>query len=458
MMRWVVILSGLALAGCASVEPTEISTRVQAIEETLPPPKAFTRSSPRAPARSNANIGADFVSLHFALEGGAKLPIFTRFETPITVRLTGLPTASMQRDLTRLLTRLQREAGIDISQIQEGQANITIEAVSQEQIHEILPQAACFVVPNSSSFEEYRRDRRKQKSSWTRLRNREHLGIFIPYDVSPQEKRDCLHEEIAQALGPLNDLYHLPDSVFNDDNIHTVLTGFDMLILRAAYAPELRSGMTREQVEAVIPGVLSRLNPRGDTLPVQPNSETPRKWINAVQNSLRANRSTQSRLSSAERAARIGKEQGWTDHRRAYPHYVLGRMNQFEDPQKALQNYEIAMQFLRATPGTEVHQAYVTTQTASYALAQGRGPAILPDLDNAIEVMTKAENASQLATLLLLKSEALSQAGRLNQARSVRLDSLGWARYGFGSDTVVRSLMHETAENTPENERQIAKR
>jgi len=34
---------------------------------------------------------------------------------------------------------------------------------------------------------------------------------------SPQEVRDCLHEELAQALGPLNDLYRLPDSVFNDD-------------------------------------------------------------------------------------------------------------------------------------------------------------------------------------------------------------------------------------------------
>ncbi len=453
MMRWALVLASVALAGCATVEPREIPTRVQAIEETLPPPKAFTRSFATPPARSNANIAADFVSLHFALEGGATLPVFTRFESPITVRLTGAPTASMQRDLTRLLNRLRREAGINISQISEGQANITIEAVSQEQIHRILPQAACFVVPNSSSFEEYSRDRRKQKSSWTRLRKRERLGIFIPYDVSPQEKRDCLHEEIAQALGPLNDLYHLPDSVFNDDNIHTVLTGFDMLILRAAYSPEFRSGMTREQVEAVIPGVLSRLNPRGDTLPAQPASETPREWIRAVQKSLRPGPNTRTRLRAAQRAAQIGKQQGWTDHRRAYPYYVMGRMNQFDNPLEARRQYEIAMTFLRATPRTEVHRAYVTTQTASYALAQGKGPEILPELDNAIAVMTRAENASQLATLLLLKSEALSQAGRLTQARSVRLDSLGWARYGFGSETVARSLMQEIAEGPSNNNR-----
>ena len=62
------------------------------------------------------------------------------------------------------------------------------------------------------------------------------------------------------------------------------------------------------------------------------------------------------------------------------------------------------------------------------------------ELDRAIDVMTRAENASLLATLLLLKSEALKQAGQIQQARAVRLDSLGWARYGFGSDLVAQSL------------------
>ncbi len=200
MIRVAAVLIGFAVAGCTAVTTPEPPTRVKAIEANLPPAKAFTSTRPRPPARSNANIAADFLSLHFALEGGATLPVFTRFEGPITVRLTGSPTPSMQRDLTRLLTRLQREAGIDIRQITDGQANITIEAVSQEQIQRILPQAACFVVPNASSFEEYRQDRRKRKSSWTALRSRERLGIFIPYDVSPQEKRDCLHEELAQAL------------------------------------------------------------------------------------------------------------------------------------------------------------------------------------------------------------------------------------------------------------------
>ena len=74
--------------------------------------------------------------------------------------------------------------------------------------------------------------------------------------------RACLNEEIGQALGPVNDLYRLPDSVFNDDNIHLQLTGFDLLMLRILYSPELRVGMSRDAASAALPALLARLNRR----------------------------------------------------------------------------------------------------------------------------------------------------------------------------------------------------
>ncbi|WP_170368599.1 DUF2927 domain-containing protein [Ruegeria arenilitoris] len=449
MKRLAGIFLGFVLTGCSSVDRIELPDEIKVTEAAAPVTQTFGSPRPFPPARSNTNIAADFVDLHFSLESGTALPVFTRFEGPITVRLTGAPAPTMQSDLTRLLTRLQREARIDIRQVNDGPANITIEAVTQRQIQRLLPQAACFVVPNASSLEEYNRDKRKTKSSWRALRSRERLAIFIPNDVSPQEMRDCLHEELAQAIGPLNDMYRLPDSVFNDDNFHTVLTGFDMLILRATYAPELQTGMTREQVAQVIPGVIARLNPRGANLPVQPISETPREWIDAVQLAVGKGRASPRQMRAIDRAMRIGREQGWTDHRRAYPHYLKARLGEFDAPEEAQREYAIAMQYLRATPGTELQRAHITVQTAAYALTQGRGPEALPDLDRAIATMTRAENASMLATLLLLKAEALKQAGKPEQARSVRLDSLGWARYGFGSELVVGSLMQDVALGAP---------
>jgi len=54
-----------------------------------------------------------------------------------------------------------------------------------------------------------------------------------------------------------------------------------------------------------------------------------------------------------------------------------------------------------------------------------------------------------LSTLLLLRAEALELENRAAEAQAVRLDSLGWARYGFGSDWAVRAKMREIASLNP---------
>ena len=56
-----------------------------------------------------------------------------------------------------------------------------------------------------------------------------------------------------------------------------------------------------------------------------------------------------------------------------------------------------------------------------------------------------------LATLLLIRAEALALQGRVNEARRVRLDSIGWARYGFGPDWAVRAKLREIAALSPRN-------
>jgi hypothetical protein len=48
-----------------------------------------------------------------------------------------------------------------------------------------------------------------------------------------------------------------------------------------------------------------------------------------------------------------------------------------------------------------------------------------------------------MATLMLVKSEALKMQGRTAEAQAVRIDSQGWARYGFGSDAQVRARISE---------------
>ncbi|MGV6847552.1 MAG: DUF2927 domain-containing protein [Marinibacterium sp.] len=442
-------LTALVLTGCTASVVDNTPTRAVIADSSLPPMKVFANSRPQAPRMSNSDIARDFLDLHFRLESGRNLPAFTRFEGPITVRVTGAPSANLDRDLDRLLERLQTEAGIDIRKVKTGTASVTIEAVTREDIRRALPQAACFVVPNVSSLAEFKRDRRKPKTNWALLRERTRLAVFVPNDTSPQEVRDCLHEELAQAIGPLNDLYRLSGSVFNDDNVHRVLTGYDMLILRATYAPELKTGMGLNDVALRLPGILARLNPRGAGKPAQSREATPRAWIDAVQKALGPGTPTEARFKAAKAALAIATEHGWQDHRRAFAHYMVGRMTQASDPDLARKHYDSAAYYLRRTPGTDLHAAYITTQIAAMDIANGDAGKALARIDPAIDVAERAENAALLATLLLMKAEALELIGRPDQARKVRVDSLGWARYGFGADWAVRAKMNEIAALSP---------
>ncbi|KAG1647846.1 hypothetical protein GQR58_030295 [Nymphon striatum] len=142
----------MLLNACVPASHHDVATRASFIDNSLPPMKSFANSVPAAPIRSNNDLALDFIELSFQMESGRRLPVLTRFETPITVRVTGNPTSTLAPDLSRLISRLRNEAKIDISQTTSASANITIQAVSRAEIRRVLPQAACFVAPNVSSL------------------------------------------------------------------------------------------------------------------------------------------------------------------------------------------------------------------------------------------------------------------------------------------------------------------
>lgn len=446
----------LTLGACMPVPTTDTPTRAAAavpMESALPAMKVFSVPRPSAPVASNSDIARDFLDLSFTLESGRTLSRLTRFEGPIRVRVTGNPEPTLAPDLTRLLHRLRSEAGIDIRYTTSQPANITLQAVSRAEIRKAMPQAACFVVPNVSSLAEYKAKRRTSKVSWSQMTRREKLAIFLPSDSSPQEVRDCLHEELAQAIGPLNDLYRLPDSVFNDDNVHTVLTGFDMLMLRIYYDPSLHSGMTRSEVADRLPTLLARINPRGQGIAPRRLSKTPRVWIDAIQTALGPGANPAQRRAAATEALKVATAMGWTDHRRGFSHYAMGRLLQASDPEAAQDQFILAQRFFGQRSDTALHRAYVASQLAAYAIAEGRADDALYLLTPNLDIAARHENAALLATLLMLRAEALDLAGQVTEARQVRLDSLGWARYGFGSDWAVRAKLREISSLNPAKRR-----
>lgn len=442
----------LGLAGCATELPQgevttrEVTSRQIELPAELPPMKAFASSGITYPERSNALIAGDFLELAFELESGRALPVLTRFEGPVSLRVTGRAPAALNHDLERLLHRLRTEAGIDIHQTSaSAPASITVEIISKRSLQALVPHAACFVAPNVSSWSEYQSVRRTPQTDWTRLTTRERMAVFIPGDVSPQEMRDCLHEEIAQALGPVNDLYRLSDSVFNDDNFHTVLTGFDMLILRTYYATELQSGMSRSEVAARLPGLLERLNPGGGRGAPQAGSPTPQAWKTAIEVALGGSGSILDRQGAARRAVDLARAHNWRDTRLALSLYALGRLYLGTNADIALASFREAQRIYSGAPETQLQAAHMAVQLAAHALSLGNADTAITIVDSHLGAVTQAENAALLSTLMMIKAEALDQTGRDAQAQFVRLDSLGWARYGFGTDAQVEERLGEIA-------------
>lgn len=443
-MRRLVLPILCLMAACVPSTDTEVPGRNARMAIDLPPMKTFATQRGGGVNRPNSQISQDFLDLTFKMESGRPLPWLTKFQGPIKITVQGQAPASLEGDLSRLIGRLRSEAGIDISRAKRGEtAQITVEAIPRKTLQKAVPQAACFVVPNVSGWSEFKRNRGNGTTDWTRLSNRKKATVIIPNDVSPQEVRDCLHEEIAQALGPLNDLYRLPDSIFNDDNFHTVLTGFDMLILRAYYSAELRNGMTRGQTARVLPGLLSRLNPRGNRASNTGANRTPKQWNDAITGALALRTSQSQRTLQAAKAVKIAQAQGWKDNRLAFSLFVQGRVSLASKPETAISAFVQSGNIYKQLYGHSVHSAHVNTQMAAFALSSGQLDVAIRLTNESIPAARNSSNAALLATLMMIKAEALQAAGRKEEARRVRLDSLGWGRYGFGSERNVRARLNE---------------
>lgn len=449
-MRMAALLSLTLLAACVPSDGADVSMNSAraGVDGTAGLPAAMAtfglRAAP-APTRGNSGIARDFLELSFQMESGRVLPVLSRFEGPVTVRLTGDVPSTAPTDLARLLARLQSEADIDIRATTDPDASITVEFVPRARVQATYANVACFVIPGVSDWQGFRKYRNGPQTDWETLVVRRKMAVFIPSDGSAQEVRDCLHEEMAQALGPVNDLFRLSDSVFNDDNFHSTLTGFDMLVLRTTYAPDLRAGMTRDEVAARLPGILARLHPQGAGAGGTWAAPTPRQWTNAIEVALGTRGGLPAREQAARQAIAIAEGEGWYDARLALGHFALGRLLLTRDPETALAAFAQAGRIYRSLPGGEVHAAHVEMQLAAYDLATGNFARTLSRIDAVLPVVAASENAALMATLLMMKAEALEGLGRPREADAVRLDSRGWGRYGFGSDAQVRARMAEIA-------------
>ena len=429
---------GLAgLAACSGTPPavSEISSvRFGAV------------SLPMGVARSNRALAEDFIDLTFELESGEKLDRLLRYERPVRVYLRSPALAAYRPDLEQLMARLRAEAGLDIAETGDPEAaQIFVEAVPAAQITRIFPTAACFIVPGETDWRGFNRRRSEDRLRWPDQSTLGRAVIFLPLDTTPQDVRDCLNEEITQALGPADDLYRLPDTIWNDDNFHGLATPFDMLILRTLYQPELQSGMTRSEVAARLPGLFARTNPKGRALPPRRRAPESPEWNAAIEVALSRDAPRSRRLAAAARATQLAEAMRPVDHRLGVALLTEGRLRLRDDPLAAAEDFMAAYRLFREQFGIgDVRTAQAGVHLGALAIGTGQYRLATELADLHLPAAMKAQNAILVAGLLAIKAEGQAAGGDGAAARATRLDSLRWARYGFGD--VDGALAREQAQ------------
>ena len=84
----------------------------------------------------------------------------------------------------------------------------------------------------------------------------EHSDVIVVVDAGEFIFRDCIYEELLQAMGPINDDDDLPWTMFNDDVQMGFFGIYDQYLLNILYDPRIRAGMTKEQVKELLPQIL----------------------------------------------------------------------------------------------------------------------------------------------------------------------------------------------------------
>ncbi len=377
-------------------------------------------------ARSNLAIADEFISYLFETEGGVRIPRLLKYEGPVRVSLDGA-LASYRGDLQSVLAGLRQKSGIDIA-LTDGAANIRILQVPAAALKRIYPTAACVVVPGVRSFAEVRR---LQFPRWSTQQELTRALVLIPDTTPPYIVRACLNEEIAQALGPVNDLYRVSDTVFNDDNVFNRLTEYDHLILRLLYSPELQIGMGPAAVRARLPALLARENPAGARAG-QPSTSDER-WQALIETAMNTGNPRPSRLSAAAKAVERARRFG--DHRLAHSLLIYGRLTLKTRPDLAAAAFRESYALNQSQLGpANLRSALSGMHMAAIAIAAGDFEAVIRLTTPALATARRFSDPVMQAGIQGLRALAFAQLGQNSKAQAAQLDSEAQARYAFGEN------------------------
>ncbi len=429
----VLSLAGLTLAACAAgglrTEPFEVAPK---------PAIPSTGAAINAPIYgSNADHADTLVELYFRTEWDATREGLAKWDGPVTVSIDSSTLDDYEPFLEEYLARLRLEGGVDISLASSGDGAISIVTAPAEEMRRTFATAFCLVSPGRLSFSEFVASlSNPDLIDWTQVNTIEAATVFIPVNASPFQVRACLMEEIAQALGPGNDIFYLADSIFNDDGAHMRPTSFDMLALRVLYDPRLSPGMPLTEAEPIIRDLLDIYRPEGAGVPRGPTFMAAPEWKDTILASSAHGVPAATQLAIAEEAVRLSRGFSSTDPRRGFSFERLGRAYlAHRKPQKAEVAFRRAIAAYEISVGDQdVRVASARVGLARALNAQGKSGQALTQVDLAMPVLAAHDTEDLISAAFMERHAAQATLGQRRRALETALIGLDWSLYALGAD------------------------
>lgn len=433
MTRAALLLIAALVTGCGS------GGRVQPYSPASQPtvPKIGAALPAGGTAWSNASLAAVFTELTHGLEWGPSRPNLVRYEAPVRVDMAGPGSAGYTRFLDLYLGEIRTRSGIDITRSTD-QTNLHIRFVDGDRFEGLFPGISCIVTPGALDWDTFRRapDRYGGTGLETGTRQSQ-TTIFIPQTAAPYLVRSCLIEEVAQALGPANDLYGLGPSIFNDDAAHIWPTALDYLMLKTLYQPEMRTGMNRRATEATARQILDRINPAGQNAPPirfsQPRAL--RAWRKSHQKIFAAAPGSPAARENAQQARSLALRHAPNSPYHCHSLRTLGRVLARSAPADALAVLRDARKVCAAVHGPgDIRIALIGLERAIALSRQGSPSLVIEELALHEAALAAYSHEERLAALYNLRTNAylaLEQGADSFEARQL---ARAWAAYAYGQD------------------------
>lgn len=249
LLKWLgftLALAAVALGGtisrAAQAENADISIR-RATERTI---------------FSNDEIKDGFfkTAFHAELQFDRRAERIRKFDEPVRIFVINRGAPDRSAEIAAIVADIHaRVDHLDLAMTADGKnANLVV----------ILVQARDFARTIRSKYGE---DEAKQiqhslhpqclsgiaKDQSYRIRRAE---VILPVDDGEFQFYDCAYEELLQSLGLINDDSSVPWTMFNDDVQMGFFDIYDQYLVNILYDPRVRPGMTKREVDMVLPDVL----------------------------------------------------------------------------------------------------------------------------------------------------------------------------------------------------------